>query len=380
MTNVRRKPVVLETLVDDTFKVKPLPQPHGKWPYRLRVERFLPEIDERASSISFHVVGDTGSMKQRSFQHMVAREMTKQLLVENNLSAPSFMLHLGDVVYNYGEASEYPAQFFKPYEQYPAPIFALAGNHDADINPEAAARYESLDAFMKVFCAKSSDSVPFSESSSRLSVTQPNVYWTLVTPLANIICLYGNATKYGYISEEQEAWFVQELLSAQKDRPKKAIIVCVHQAPYSADTNHGSSLNMITFLERSFHAAGVKPDLVLSGHVHNYQRFSKHYEDGATVPYVVAGAGGYADLHRIAEPGDPAVLDDLPIMKSVHLENYCDSYHGFLKIKLDKQEVGILITCEYFTFSSDVQTEDAVLFERFYVPVSYPEYQVSLPQ
>lgn len=376
MTIIRRKPVILETLVDDAFKIKPLPTPNGKWPYRLKVEQILPETDMDTTSISFHVVGDTGSMKERSFQHKVAREMTNQLVSENKSCVPAFMLHLGDVVYNYGEAHEYPAQFFSPYEQYAAPIFALAGNHDADINPESPEGYTSLEAFMQVFCAKTSDKIVFSDGSKRLSMIQPNVYWTLVTPLANIICLYGNATKYGFITEGQEAWFVQELLSAHAERPQKALIVCIHQAPYSADINHGSSINMITFLERSFHAAGVKPDLVLSGHVHNYQRFTKQYADGTVIPYVVAGAGGYADLHRIAEPDNPLVIDNLPIVSQVQLENYCDSCHGFLKIKLDKQDIGILITCEYFTFSDG---SNAMLFERFYIPVSYPEYQVSVP-
>lgn len=378
MTNVRRQPVLLGSLIDDAFKIKPLPAPSGKWPYRLKLKQILPEIDEQTATMSFHVVGDTGSMKERTFQHKVAREMTKQLLAKNNSCTPVFMLHMGDVVYNYGEASEYPAQFFRPYEQYPAPIFALAGNHDADINPESSEGYDSLEAFTQVFCAKTSDKIAFSGGSNRFSMIQPNVYWTLVTPLANIICLYGNATKYGFITEQQEAWFIQELLSAHTERPKKAIIVCIHQAPYSADTNHGSSLNMITFLERAFHAAGVKPDLVLSGHVHNYQRFSKRYADGSVIPYVVSGAGGYADLHRIAELGNPLVVDNLPIMRQVQLENYCDTHHGFLKITLSKQEVGILISCEYFTFRQDAHGDEATLFERFYVPVSYPEYQVSI--
>ncbi|PIH03164.1 hypothetical protein CS542_02890 [Pedobacter sp. IW39] len=38
--------------------------------------------------------------------------------------------------------------------------------------------------------------------------------------------------------------------------------------PYSADFNHSSSLPMINFMEDCFEAAGVTPDLVLSGHVH----------------------------------------------------------------------------------------------------------------
>lgn len=46
---------------------------------------------------------------------------------------PSFLYHLGDVVYFYGEASNYYPQFYEPYAFYPVPIFAIPGNHDGDI-------------------------------------------------------------------------------------------------------------------------------------------------------------------------------------------------------------------------------------------------------
>ena len=56
----------------------------------------------------------------------------------------------------------------------------------------------------------------------------------------------------------------------------------------------------------AFKATGVYPDMVLSGHVHNYQRFTKSVTvaDGTTkeIAFIVAGAGGYSklgnDLHN----------------------------------------------------------------------------------
>ena len=48
---------------------------------------------------------------------------------------PLFLYHLGDVVYNFGQASEYYKQFFTPYKNYPAPVFAIPGNHDGDVDP-----------------------------------------------------------------------------------------------------------------------------------------------------------------------------------------------------------------------------------------------------
>ena len=43
---------------------------------------------------------------------------------------PSFFYHLGDVVYNFGEAAYYYDQFYEPYRNYPAPILGIPGNHD----------------------------------------------------------------------------------------------------------------------------------------------------------------------------------------------------------------------------------------------------------
>lgn len=379
MTNVERKrPVVLNSVQDDSFKWKPLPKPTGKWPYRLNIDKVLPQVD-LSSSMQFHMVGDTGSVKHSDFQYLVAKEMTAQISVDKTEeTSPAFLLHLGDIVYNHGEASEYPSQFFKPYEQYPAPIFAIPGNHDADINPDTDTPYDSLIAFTKVFCDHNQQQIDFSEGSKRLSMIQPNVYWTLQAPLANFICLYANTTKFGTITEEQEAWFIQELLNANVERSEKALIICLHHAPYSADTNHGSSLQMISFLEKSFDKAGVKPDIVFSGHVHSYQRFSKHYADGTIVPYVVAGAGGYAGLHKIAALDDTSVTDNLPILKDVRLENYCDDYYGFLKVEIKKVNGNLLLTGEYYTLADDCldSAANTSLFERFYVPLRCPEYSL----
>ena len=48
---------------------------------------------------------------------------------------PAFLFHLGDIVYNFGEARYYYDQFYEPFRNYPAPIFAIPGNHDSFIVP-----------------------------------------------------------------------------------------------------------------------------------------------------------------------------------------------------------------------------------------------------
>jgi len=183
---------------------------------------------------------------------------------------------------------------------------------------------------------------------------QPNVYWSLETPLANFIGLYSNVTKFGIITDEQKSWFLKELKDAGSQRPDKALIVCVHHAPYSADTNHGSSPEMIAFLDSAFAEVGVIPDIVFSGHVHNYQRFTRHYANGLVLPYIVAGAGGYDVLHSLATDDDPGFFTSSALSENVHLEKYCDSRHGFLKLTIEKINTGLVLTGEYFSIPHEI--------------------------
>lgn len=315
------------------------------------------------------MVGDTGSLRNPDFTRLVAHAMAKQYQVDAT-DQPQFLYHLGDVVYNHGEATEYDRQFFIPYQQYPAPIFAIAGNHDSDVNPAAVMPYQSLAPFVKVFCAPIAGPVDFNLVKGRQSMVQPNVHWTMETPLATIIGLHTNVPKFGIVTQEQRNWFAEELIAANKLRPEKMLIVCLHHSPYSADINHGSSLDMITFLETSFTETGVRPDIVFSGHVHSYERFLKTYPDGSTTTFIVAGAGGYDELHAVAALDDAQFTNNNSLFSSIELLNYCDDKHGFLKITIEKTGNGPQLTGEYFSIAHEsVQAPaiDAVFIERFRV-------------
>ena len=98
----------------------------------------------------------------------------------------------------------------------------------------------------------------------------------------------------------------------------KKLIVAVHHPPYSLDSVHGGMPDILNAIDQAVEASGRVPDAVLSGHVHNYQRFSR-VVGAKTIPYVVAGAGGYANdvgsLHKLqpeltAPRGEAAVSDD----------------------------------------------------------------------
>lgn len=335
---------------DDTYKKQPLPKPSGAYPYHLDAEKFA-ELPH--DGFSFTMVGDTGGIRYPDGQKKIAQQMYNLTQDEDEAQRPKFLYHLGDVVYHYGEAEQYDRQFFKPYEKFDRPVFAIAGNHDSDINPDNPVPYNSLDAFMAVFCDTESRDIPFSEAKKRKSMVQPNVYWTLHTPLATIIGLHSNVPKYGFVDNEQRKWFVEELKAAAKERPGKLILVCIHHAPYTADTNHGASEPMIKLLEGAFEESGVLPDAVFSGHVHNYQRFNKTYPNGKVVPFIVCGAGGFDELHPLVTVGDPMFTPNSPLFDNIALQSYCDARHGFLKISLEKQGDGVVLNGEYFAVSKD---------------------------
>src|SRR6202453_4657775 len=80
---------------------------------------------QNAGKIVFHTVGDTGGVHSPQFQFAVADAMADDLG-----SGVAFWYHLGDVVYYFGQDQYYFEQFYDPYRNYNAPIFAIPGNQD----------------------------------------------------------------------------------------------------------------------------------------------------------------------------------------------------------------------------------------------------------
>jgi Icc-related predicted phosphoesterase len=362
--SIPTKPLFKLNQPDDNYKFQPLPKPFGEYPYRLKPDIQTGDPDK----LIFQVVGDTGGLKSPAFQKLIAAQLARQYShPENPADKPSFLYHVGDIVYHFGEADQYEQQFFKPYKDYPLPIYAIPGNHDSDVNPLNPSPYSSLAPFTSVFCGMKPRHVPFGSDPNRKSGVQPNVYWTLQTPVANIIGLATNVPKYGVITEEQRIWFIEELKQAAAEHSEKAIIIALHHAPYSADFNHSSSLPMISFLENAFDEAGVHPDLVISGHVHNYQRFSKSYGSGKITPFIVCGAGGFDELHWLAEADDVLYTDKSEIFDTVKLENFCTMQHGFLNLEVTKTEEGHQISGKYYAIphAGLKAGEDAYLYDEF---------------
>ena len=332
-------PVTLDVGADqrDT-RFRPLPKPTGTPPFRLALDKVLGAKEMativRKRCLTFHLNGDMGGIKDAVPQELVAKGMEKSFDPARDASVnPSFLYITGDCVYFNGEISEYYRQFYEPYEFYPRPIFAVAGNHDGENLGDDPTK--SLDGFMRNFCAHKAVKLPEAMDSRRTAMIQPNVYWTLTTPLCNIVGLYSNVPEGGQIKEPQISWYVNELKSLPTNVP---LFVALHHPPYSADDHHSGSKQMLDFLDHAAQAAGRAPDMVLAGHVHNYQRISRTSANGAVTPYLVTGAGGYHNLHHIMkvdhQPMIPPVVLDRTGDQTVTLHRYMDDHHGFLVLQV----------------------------------------------
>jgi hypothetical protein len=137
--------------------------------------------------IVFHTVGDTGGIHNPEFQFAVGDAMAND--------TASFWYHLGDVVYYFGQEQYYFEQFYDPYRDYNAPIFAIPGNHDGAVFMGETAG--SLDAFRANFCAEQPGHSPDSQGAVRTTMDQPGVYFTLNAPLVKFIGLSQTRARAG---------------------------------------------------------------------------------------------------------------------------------------------------------------------------------------
>lgn len=302
----------------------PLPPPTGAAPYRMTLASL--GVTDPTDQLVFHVIGDHGGIKDPNPQRAVAAALIADLG-----ASPSFLYSVGDDVYFNGDASEYFAQFYEPYDSYTRPIVAIPGNHDGDNSDNPAVR--SLDAFVRNFCAASPVHSPDADDAHRDAMTQPNVYWTFECALATIVGLYTNVPSGGVIEADQQAWLAGELADAPKDR---ALIIALHHPPYSVDAHHGGSAAMGNAIDDAVAQAGRKPDLVLAGHVHNAQRFTRLIPDYGQVPYIVCGNGGYHNLHGLAS--DAVVGQQVP-GSDVVFEAGDDKHWGFLRLTITPQTI-----------------------------------------
>jgi hypothetical protein len=302
---------------------------------------------EKAGQIVFHAHGDCGSTKSVMSQNLVVDKMIGDFQEADPIEIPQFQLMLGDVVYSFGEAKYYYDQFYEPYRDYPAPILAAAGNHDGMVSPLAHAK--SLSAFLRNFCADAFVVTPEALGLSRTAQIQPGVFFTLEAPFVRIVVLYSNTLEDpgviadgvvagSKIGDSQLKFLKTALGRVKQDKFTGALLFADHHPPYTYG-HHGWSAGMLSQIDDVCTETGVWPHAFLSGHAHNYQRFTRtRNQDGTEIPYVVCGNGGHSPLQRLAKSGGQTMRAPQVVQKAtarddqVVIENYDDQNYGYLRV------------------------------------------------
>jgi hypothetical protein len=347
----------------------PFPPPRGGTEPQLTLTEVLggnkdavKQIEKRGQMV-FHSTGDCGNTKGPATQNEVADKMTADFVEADPKEVPQFMLMLGDVVYDFGEGKYYYDQFYEPYRDYPAPILACAGNHDGMISPEAHAT--SLAAYLRNFCAEGFVVTPDAGGLSRTAQIQPGVFFTFEAPFVRVLVLYSNTLEdpgviadNKHVGESQLAFLEAALKRVKAEKYRGALLIADHHPPYTV-SRHGWSVKLLAQIDSICEKTGVWPHAFLSGHAHNYQRFTRtRGADGTQIPYVVCGNGGHG-LAKLTRHGETALRVPQVIQKAgkstdeVVLENYDDVNFGYLRIIVNEAQLRI----EYHSASDGVNAK-----------------------
>jgi Calcineurin-like phosphoesterase len=358
-----KQEISADTAVKGLEQLEPIPSARSTIPMELSSVIGADAVQkiESAGKITFHTVGDTGGVHNPQFQFAVADAMADDLS-----SGACFWYHLGDVVYYFGQDQYYFEQFYDPYRNYNAPIFAIPGNHDGVVYKGEIA--ESLDAFVANFCtgqpARSSDS----QGAVRTTMNQPGVYFTLNAPFARFIGLYSNTSEGGTegvianskIGDVQLKFLKQQLNAAKAERDnteqakvqRRALIIATHHPPFTASPSHVPSPTMLKQIDDACDAAGIQPDLHLSGHAHLYERYTRTFR-GKQIPYLVAGMGGFYNLPGLKPPNRRSPSPKTPLSGTdasgnpLKLEVYSDNTFGFLRLTISLTSIaGVFVTVD----------------------------------
>jgi hypothetical protein len=159
-----------------------------------------------------------------------------------------------------------------------------------------------------------------------------------------IISDQGNKN-FAYLGQAQVDFLKAALKRVKSEGFKGAVLIAVHHPPYVAQTKpddgsaagkHGGSPLMLKDIDSACQEAGVWPHAVLSGHAHNYQRFTRS-KDGRETPFIVCGNGGHK-VNPLTSKGAPTLR--APVVQrslsdgkdTVTFESYDDQDFGYLRI------------------------------------------------
>jgi hypothetical protein len=347
------------------------PKPRGGAEPQLTLADVLDDSDAKGGPVAkvtamgqivFHAGGDCGPTQPAGLknENAVVDKMISDYDEVDPKEVPQFLFLLGDVVYSFGEVKYYYDQFYEPFRDYPAPILAAAGNHDGLVSPETHAK--SLEGYLRNFCAKQFIVQPEALGLSRTAQIQPGVFFTFEAPFVRLVAFYSNVLEDpGVIADDKDVGQSQlDFLKAafkrvSDEQYKGALLIADHHPPYTGVANtekgsgsrHGWSPQMLAQIDDVCNATGVWPHAFLSGHSHNYQRFTRTVTDAhgtqREIPYVVCGNLGH-NVTRLSKQGatirTPQVVQKGKTDQVV-FDNYDDADYGYLRVIASQDQLRI---------------------------------------
>jgi hypothetical protein len=298
------RPSILWSARNDPLARKlgdPTDEDRGRWVAAQR-ERgvsgdFTIDRSDLGESYSCLIAGDTGEGTHP--QYAVVPGLLKMG------HGTSFLVVMSDVIYPIGNVNEYVDKFYRPYRDYPGPIYAVPGNHDW---------YDGLGGFMRHFCdaglpdprlpgngvrawvrdrlwrAPSATAPDTLERCRALRpapeqrATLPAPYWTIETAAVRLVGI--DTGIIGNIDGDQGDW-----LKRVSAGPKPKILVTGKPLVVNNRRDPG------VVSGRDFTVDDVVRDptntyvAALGGDIHNYQRYPVRVGD-RVIQYVVSGGGG----------------------------------------------------------------------------------------
>jgi len=251
-----------------------------------------------SDEISFIVMGDTGEGDASQYAVVPA--------LLNAGAGTAFLVICSDVVYPAGGINDYLEKFFRPYQAYPAPIYALPGNHDW---------YDDLTGLMFHFCGV--ESAPARERASAFSRAwlrdllwrkpqrakpkalaemrrlrsapgkqppQPGPYFAIDAGALRLVAIDTGITNS--LDRDQGEW----LRRVSADRRPKVLLtgkpIYVDGEHHAGDIEGSGSVDEIVTDRQNNYIAAI------GGDIHNYQRYPVTLPDGRMLQYLVSGGGG----------------------------------------------------------------------------------------
>jgi hypothetical protein len=96
-------------------------------------------------------------------------------------------------------------------------------------------------------------------------------------------------------------------------------------------------------LDEAFKEGGLWPDLVISGHEHDYARYTRTINN-MQIPYVIAGCGGY-NLTPGGTASDPNIkVPQALAQNNPPLRAYIKGF-GYMKIKVSSDKLAVIFNC-----------------------------------